>query len=143
MFRTTFNDDILVSTAASKQLKMFDQSIGLRISLQRLNDAANQLPVDDNLLFDENVEIRNISEILTDLKYLLKIQMKGSENSSNHNFGSSNIETEWNDIIELQNKLTESWEPIVNKWHARVNFGSEKVKSSMKIFNRTIWQQVY
>lgn len=34
------------------------------------------------------------------------------------------------------------WETTVNKWHARLHFGSEQVKSKMKIFNQTVWEQI-
>ena len=34
------------------------------------------------------------------------------------------------------------WMETVNKWHARLHFGSEQAKQKMKMFNKTVWQQV-
>jgi len=31
---------------------------------------------------------------------------------------------------------------VVNKWHARVNFGSEATKAKMRVFNKPIFDQV-
>jgi len=37
---------------------------------------------------------------------------------------------------------TEKWEPVINKCYARINYGSEQKKSSMKVFKQTLFDQM-
>ena len=137
------------STAAIEQVKLWETIIGLRISLQRSLDTSNQLP--SNECFTEAVESSktggqqvvavkdSLKGLLCDLNHLLDIQSKDSSSSKKRKI---NQDINWDDVIRTQNKFRPSWESTVNKWHARLHFGSEQVKSKMKVFNQTIWEQV-
>jgi len=48
----------------------------------------------------------------------------------------------WEKLQGTQKRLRVGWEETVNKWHARMHFGSEKNKSTMRVFNQTIWEQI-
>ena len=155
MFATGKSDDVEVgqqsaSTAAIDQVKLWETIIGLRISLQRSLDTSNQLPsrefisqvTDGSKAGGQQVaEVKDsLKGLLGDLNYLLDIQAKDSNSSSKKR--KINEEVKWDDIIRTQQKFRPSWESTVNKWHARLHFGSEQVKSKMKVFNQTIWEQV-
>ena len=50
----------------------------------------------------------------------------------------------WDTIISAQAALEKKskWADVLNLWHARMNFGSEHVKSKLKVFNKNLWDQV-
>lgn len=48
----------------------------------------------------------------------------------------------WEELEGTQKRLRRRWEETVNKWHARMHFGSEQKKSTMRVFNQTIWEQI-
>ena len=45
-------------------------------------------------------------------------------------------------ICTAKKKVREDWEAVVNKWHARLNFGSDKAQSNLRVFNQKIWEQI-
>ena len=154
MFATGKNDSVEVgqqsaSTAATEQVKLWETIIGLRISLQRSLDTSNKLPGSDFLssaVSDDKAGKKEVSEVkdnlkglLGDLNYLLDVQAKDNGSTKKRKI---NEEINWEDIVRTQDKFRPSWESTVNKWHARLHFGSEQVKSKMKVFNQTIWEQV-
>ena len=137
------------SAAATDQVKLWETIIGLRISLQRSIDTSNKLPSADHISHavrsdqagaNQLAEVKDgLKGLLGDLNHLLEIQ---AEDSSSTKKRKVNEELQWDDIAKMQQKLRPSWESTVNKWHARLHFGSEQVKSKMKVFNQTIWEQV-
>jgi hypothetical protein len=48
----------------------------------------------------------------------------------------------WEDMVAVQNDLEENWSKTLNKWHARMHFGSEKAKDRLKVFNVNVWDQL-
>ena len=137
------------SAAATDQVKLWETIIGLRISLQRSIDTSNKLPNADHISHavrsdqagaNQLAEVKDgLKGLLGDLNHLLEIQ---AEDSSSTKKRKVNEELQWDDIAKMQQKLRPSWESTVNKWHARLHFGSEQVNSKMKVFNQTIWEQV-
>lgn len=137
------------SAAATDQVKLWETIIGLRISLQRSIDTSNKLPNADHISHavksdqagaNQLAEVKDgLKGLLGDLNHLLEIQAEGSSSTKKRKV---NEELQWVDIAQMQQKLRPSWESTVNKWHARLHFGSEQVKSKMKVFNQTIWEQV-
>ena len=130
-------------------MKLWETIIGLRISLQRSLDTSNKLPGSDFLSsavsYDKACR-KEVSEVkgslrglLGDLNYLLDVQAKDNGSTKKRKITE---EINWEDIVRTQDKFRPSWESTVNKWHARLHFGSEQVKSKMKVFNQTIWEQV-
>lgn len=55
---------------------------------------------------------------------------------------SKTTDSYWEDITQTTKAMKPRIEATVNKWHARVHFGSEKAKSRFKAFDQTIWDQV-
>ena len=137
------------SAAATDQVKLWETIIGLRISLQRSIDTSNKLPNADQISHtvrndqsgaNQLAEVKDgLKGLVGDLNHLLEIQTEGSSSAKKRRV---NEEIKWDDISKIQQKLRPSWESTVNKWHARLHFGSEQVKSKMKVFNQTIWEQV-
>jgi hypothetical protein len=138
-----------VSTAATEQVKLWETIVGLRISLQRSLEAGNKLPGAEFLSHAANgdnqpeqhlTQVKDgLKGLLGDLNHLLEVQAKDSSSAKKRKV---NEEINWEDIVRTQQKFRPSWESTVNKWHARLHFGSEQVKSKMKVFNQTIWEQV-
>jgi Apoptosis antagonizing transcription factor len=137
------------SAAATDQVKLWETIIGLRISLQRSIDTSNKLPNADFISHtvrndqsgaNQLAEVKDgLKGLVGDLNHLLEIQTEGSSSTKKRKV---NEEIKWDDIAKIQQKLRPSWESTVNKWHARLHFGSEQMKSKMKVFNQTIWEQV-
>jgi len=48
----------------------------------------------------------------------------------------------WDDINHSQEQLESNWKNVLNKWHSRLNFGSERAKASLQVFNTSLWEQV-
>ena len=158
MFAKGKQDDVeegqqSASTAATEQVKLWETIIGLRISLQRSIDTSNKLPRSDFITDaigknekgkEQAKEVKDgLKHLLGDLNYLLDVQSKdNNNNTSSSKKRKLNEEVKWEDIQRTQDKFRPSWERTVNKWHARLHFGSEQVKSKMKVFNQTIWEQV-
>jgi hypothetical protein len=138
-----------VSTAATEQVKLWETIVGLRISLQRSLEAGNKLPgaefrshvaADDTQSEQHLLQVKDgLKGLLGDLNHLLEVQAKDSSSAKKRKI---NEDVSWEDIVRTQQKFRPSWESTVNKWHARLHFGSEQVKSKMKVFNQTIWEQV-
>lgn len=138
-----------VSTAATEQVKLWETIVGLRISLQRSLEAGNKLPGSEFLSHLANGDTQSeqqlfqvkdgLKGLLGDLNHLLDVQAKDSSSAKKRKV---NEDLNWEDIVRTQQKFRPSWESTVNKWHARLHFGSEQVKSKMKVFNQTIWEQV-
>lgn len=147
------------SVAASEQQRCWEQLLSFRISLQRGLDIGNQLPVLAHLLESnksdneeddiiKNETNNNLTEILTDLHQMLGSQSANNDNDSKSNNkkrkNKNNDEDDitWEKIQATQVNLRDHWESTINKWHARLHFGSEQKKSKMRVFNQTIWEQV-
>jgi Apoptosis antagonizing transcription factor len=137
------------SKAATDNVKLWETIIGLRISLQRSLDIGNKIPgaefldqfsSSDKQCGQSVVQVKDgLKGLLGDLNHLLEVQAKDSSSSKKRKL---NEDLKWEDIVATQQKFRPSWETTVNKWHARLHFGSEQVKSKMKVFNQTIWEQV-
>lgn len=138
---------------AKQQVEIFEQNLSLRISLQQITDKINELPVlssssssslsssfSDLSEFKNNELKDTLKDILKDTSNLLIKQIQHKKKKNFQEF--SNCPT-WNELIEVQNQLEIEWEEIINKWHARTHYGSEKNKANLKVFNQTIWDQVF
>ena len=152
MFAADNQDEhILASGVASEQVKLGDQLLAFRIHLQKTLDIANKLPIlNHSLITDENLKAEStsaqstIKKSIYDLTELLNLQITDPTIAKNNEKKrkSNNIDDLWEEVIRPQKQLRQNWEGVVNKWHARVQFGSEVSKSKLKVFNQTLWDQV-
>ena len=142
----------LSAVAATEQVKAWESLLELRIGLQRSLDLGNRLPsaFDDDVFSAAAEDLAGVADakgdlvvelegLLHEMTGLLEIQTENVTGGSKRGGSSA---AAWKRIENAQEGLRDSWEGTVNKWHARVHFGSEKVKSKMKVFNQTIWQQI-
>jgi Apoptosis antagonizing transcription factor len=142
--------------AALTEVKLFESVLGLRISLQKPLDCCNKFPVfdePDSAIGVKNDDITEVSDILKsvmgDISALLEIQVENQDSLDDEvkkralrQRGCNRNEDGWEDILKLQEALRPSWQRTINKWHARLHFGSEHIKSKMKVFNQTVWEQI-
>jgi hypothetical protein len=127
------------ATAAKLQQRAFESSLEMRISLQRALEAANALPCGDLFGSMHATDSSGCCEIAQqDLRMLLS----DLHDLINTDHVDCPIAPDWQTLFETQVKLKKSWIPVVNKWHARLNFGSELAKSKMKVFNQTIFDGI-
>ena len=130
--------------------KLYEENLSFRISLQQVTDQVNSFPILEKLeinsknfpeISSNNLK-ENINNILIDSSSLLLRQTKENQN----NFKNKQIKYEnsptWEELMKVQSSLEEEWEIIINKWHARTHYGSEKKKTNLKVFNQTLWDQV-
>lgn len=159
MFARKETNHLAVSCAASSSVKSWEQILGLRILLQKSIDTANQLPPFDvgAVLTDKEAStsltsvrkplVEDLRGILSDLVSCNKKKRKHDEIDVNDNtdtISSSSTSTNqlWSLVYEGQRTAEDRWKTVLNKWHARIHFGSEQAKSKMKVFNASLWDQV-
>lgn len=155
------SDQSRASRLAASELRAWETTIALRISLQKPLDLANQLPPRTNVnwmkpsdceeLSDKNsYEVQSIAlQHLNSMASILSNGQQGRTDNATLKRKASEMITSlddeldpWDRILQLQNGLQDRWTTVVNKWHSRVSFGSEHAKDRLKAFNQTFWQQV-
>jgi hypothetical protein len=57
-------------------------------------------------------------------------------------FSSASDDEIWRSIKDVQTDLRQNWRPVVDKWHARLNYGSEASKAKLKVLSTSVWDQV-
>ena len=164
MFASSHDENIAASEVAGQHMQIWEQSLGLRIHLQKAVDLSNKLPL--LISSNRNSEVsENLSSTSICLENMLVEVMDTLEqqNSLHHpNKGISdrtkskkrlreklesgkpkeNCKLIWGEIIKVQEELKPKWKATLEKWHARVHFGSEHKKSKLKVFNQSIWEHV-
>jgi hypothetical protein len=142
MFSSEFEEnESAAARSALKQIKVFEQIIGLRIMLQKPLEVTSQLPLcSENDVFFKSADMRNMSR-----EYSLLIaelmRSASSAGASNQNV-TANFSDMWTSIYSQQTEMEHKWKNVIDKWHARVNFGSEHMKSKLKVLNFSICEQV-
>jgi hypothetical protein len=130
---------------ARAHVDVWEKSLAFRISLQQITDKFNQFPVLPETLqtsdlpkFQNNELKSELGSLLQETSSLLLMQT-GKEDDEEEAYDHV---PDWDELVEVQDSLTEDWKAVINKWHARTHFGSEKKKANLKVFNQTIWDQV-
>jgi hypothetical protein len=155
MFAQNQTDQLEAAALASQHMKSWEKILGLRISLQKSLDVGNQLPAenmtemfgldsDSSIAQSTKLLCKGLQSVLTELVEVSNVQAENINDkyrTSNNKRKRSN-EVSWEDVVAPQDTMTPYWESVVNKWHARLNFGSEQAKSKLKVFNQSIWDQV-
>lgn len=139
VFETMFADqtgDEIAAARAIQHVNAFEQLLGLRISLQSSVDLCAKLPLFESDEFISS-DADNASAVLGEALGVLSKPLREAAGS-----GSRGSSTAWNDIEQPQLVLEQKWKRVIDKWHARLNFGSEHVKSKLKVLNYSIWDQV-
>ena len=137
---SSFND----SSFARAQVDAWEKTLAVRICMQPIIDQVNTLPVlpdsfDDISELKDNDLHNNLAHTLNELVDVLGMQCDNQGEGTKRKIKSS---ADWQQVLEPQQQLQPYWENVVNKWHARTHFGSEEKKSSLRVFNQTIWDQV-
>jgi hypothetical protein len=132
---------------AKLQVSAWENILALRISLQQVTDRINTLPLlefrsDDLSEIQSNDFNRALNDILSETYDILSYQVPSSTVGKSSTKKRKSRSIEWKDVISIQETLFPNWERVINKWHARTHFGSEKKKSSLRVFNQTVFDQV-
>lgn len=133
---------------AHLHLKTWDSSVALRIALQRSLDVSNQIPVfkSDTEKYMGGIDSEELCGCLAELISLLEMQLplsrEGGTKKRKLDTASADSGQIWEHLESIQSEMRSNWIPVVDKWHARLNYGSEKSKSKLKILRTTIWDQV-
>ena len=133
----------VVSKAASLQSSLGDHWLELRIALQRGLDIANTFPIEDDYkaLVEHNHAVQSSHALVEELSALLKDMHQLLTSQINEEQEPKDLDT-WEVIESTVSSAKRSWEPIVNKWHARKNFGSEAVNSKLKVLNTNVFDGI-
>ena len=148
MFSATTQEHLTASALAGDHLKAWEKTLAFRVSLQKPLDLANQLPLAFNHADDTVSALTNqIRSQMSALSDLLEQQIVHTDKATatlKKKKGSAEDDDElWEQLYKQQSELqTTRWEPVLNKWHARLNFGSEKTKAKLKVFTQSMWDQV-
>jgi protein AATF/BFR2 len=138
------------SEAAGKQAQAYESVLALRIQLQKVVDAANVLPSGSDLVArgkeqsDEVIEAYHKLSTSLDgtVRQLTALLHKQAPSSSSSASSSSSSSLSWEEVLAPQQRLRPHWESTLDKWNARLHFGSERKQSKLKIFNHKIWEQI-
>jgi hypothetical protein len=151
MFASKDDSHLSASVLASNQLKVWEGALALRVSLQKPMDGVGMLPVDVPLFDSNHSDLAECATLLG--RHLRKqtyelasvldasagLKRKAAELSED-----CDVDTLWESTLRTQEALQkQKWEPVLNKWHARLNFGSEGTKAKLKVFTQTMWDQVH
>lgn len=148
MFSSTTQEHLTASALAGDHLKAWEKTLAFRVSLQKPLDLANQLPVtlnqNDYTLSSLSDQLHSQISTLSDLLGQQILHADKTTTTSKKRKGSVGDDEElWEQLYKQQSELqTTRWEPVLNKWHARLNFGSEKTKAKLKVFTQSMWDQV-
>eukprot|EP01038_Epipyxis_sp_PR26KG_P010553 gene10553-14178_t len=153
MFAKSSNSNEKIGSLVTEYTKLYDSTLGLRVSLQKVVDEGNKLPLfvadDNNIVSNEeyNSLQSNAKTLLKCLAATVDLQVDNNDHNNSKLINNNKRKREdndlsWDDIIAPQTKMMNKWEIVLNRWHARLNFGSESVKSKMKVFNHSLTQQV-
>jgi hypothetical protein len=143
MFASSDRDHVAASVLANDYAKMWENTLALRVSLQKPLDTAGQLPSDNEPISQAVCD--QLRSRLAELSLVTELVTQKSERKRKlvDDSKGRTIDEEWEHIISSQSDLQSSkWEPTLNKWHARLNFGSEATKAKLKVFTQTMWDQV-
>jgi protein AATF/BFR2 len=148
------------SVLVRKQADIFGKVLELRINLQKSLEIASRLPVNDRdgayneLLEDDSAlsglvsssckESRSLLDPLIDM---LEVQVDSAEGSSSSSSSGSrkrdrSSEDSWTRIEHAMEQSRPRWKSVLEKWNARLHFGTETNKSKMKVFNSSLWSRI-
>ena len=137
MFSNARDDHVAASVLAGNHMQAWEKSLALRVSLQKPLDLAASLPVGDISSSSESL-VNQLSKQLGTLSGVLEQEATRNGYKAKKRTASEcdlqDRDDVWESIQETQNFL--------HKWHARLNFGSEKTKAKLKVFTQTMWSQV-
>ena len=143
MFSQREKSYLATSRLAREEMKIYDQLLGIRIQLQKSLDTANQLPVGGINPVDNSGEVDDVKEVLTKKLEGIIADLVTMDEGDNKEDGSDNDILTWKCIARQQRDLEEdSWNSVLNKLHARLNFGSENARQKMKVFGSSFFDQV-
>lgn len=127
---------VVASQQALLNLRVWESCLSLRISLQKILEIANKLPVLESSLTDlesSGVESKLIQSALGNLYEMLQ---------PSPNLKRKRSDILWEDISDQYEVNSVKWKDVLNKWNSRLNFGSKDTQSKMKTFRQTLWEQV-
>lgn len=140
------------SELARSQIGIWEKLLALRVSSQRVIDLANKLPPISQEFIVENLVEKNKENDLEAVYQSLISGLLGMnstliESLDVQNEESTHKETTdpdalWDQIEGLTNRFEDKWATILNRWHSKINFGSEKLKNKLKVFNVSLMSQV-
>jgi hypothetical protein len=135
-----------VSSAGRLHVKMWEQGLATRIALQKALDMSNRFPVAASMCENSNPVASDIRGVLSELSGLVDGQIPADGDRPNKkrkiDFMKNSEDEIWEHLQISQQALKYNWKRVVDKWHARLNYGSEKSKSRLKILTTSIWDQV-
>ena len=138
------------SENAAKQAAVYESSLSMRIHLQKVVDVGNSLPGKSmvSAAKGQSGEVigayhklnTSLDSTLKQLTSLLEKQIPSS--SSITASSSSKSPMTWETVVAPQMLLRPHWEATLDKWNARLHFGSERKQSKLKVFNQKLWGQI-
>lgn len=153
MFAAATGQDQLVQAShrANALLGEFDELLSLRIALQKPLDTANKLPAHDlksisKSLSEDGQEDFNEQQaaILQSLEQASSslLSVLAGDDSSLKKKRKASVDSLWEEVSSVQDTLQVRWQQTLDKWAARLHYGSEKARAQLKVFNQSAWGQI-
>lgn len=147
MFAKAPSNRNVASENSKSQTAAYEAILALRIGLQKLVDGGNKLPgkamvsiskeQSDDVIESYQKLNTSLDATLKQLTGLLSGQVRNQPSSS-----SSSSSLSWEDVVAPQMQLRPHWEATLDKWNARLHFGTEQKQARMKVFNHKLWDQI-
>jgi len=140
-------DSSAAAGQALEQAKAWDNLVKIRISLQKSIDLGNELPVKQSHSEEKEQCAAYIRKSLTALQGAIEEQLpvpagKGVKRKRTEGLKDQSTDKIWQRLSETHDSLRPEWKSVTDKWHARLNFGSEQAKSKLKVLNYSMWDQI-
>ncbi|KAJ1413059.1 hypothetical protein B484DRAFT_482413 [Ochromonadaceae sp. CCMP2298] len=155
MFAPQAQTHLSASLLAKQHLLTFELALALRVTLQKPLDVSGRLPAHlpvslPGVSHSSAQLTEKVGACLSEMVGVLDAEVGRKELSGQKrnrelerdSEGAIDLDSAWELISSQQQQLQPKWEAVTNKWHARLNFGSEKAKAKMKTFTHSLWDQV-
>lgn len=121
----------------------WERALELRIALQRGLESANTLPAYPHFTQlsagDEGASLMLVTELRKLFCSLASTLGDGGDRGSAAVSEEDDVEHMWTSLSTMHNECRQSWEGVIEKWHARLRFGSELSRSKLKVFGQTVF----
>ena len=138
----------LVAESAKKETDAWNRILELRINLQKPLELANRLPVSplqgDGLSEVEEgaIDLRKTMGMALD-EFIGVLEMQSSAKKRKRGtMEDSSLEEHWDRMQATHDALRPKWVKTIDKWHARLHFGSESSKKKLTVFDKGVFDSV-
>jgi len=138
----------IVAESAKKETDAWNRILEIRINLQKSLELANRLPASplqvDGLseMKEGAMDLRQTIGMALD-EFVGVLEMQSSAKKRRRGtMEDSSLEEHWARMQATHDALRPKWVKTIDKWHARLHFGSESSKKKLTVFDKGVFDTV-